>query len=298
MLSIKAKVIAGVVGVALLVAIIAGASSLTTIHPGHVGVSVKKCGDGGVSPEPISTGYYWRSLFCEEVIEYPTNVQTLVLTKSIHEGPPIDESITVTSSEGLPVNLDVSLSFTLDPAKVPVIYTKYRSDIEKISHGFIRQTIREGLQGVFAQFTAEQLYSTKREQARVEVQAFITKQLGAEGFTIQQFTINETRVPETVVAAINSKVAMIQESQKAEAQVRKTEAEAKQRVAQAQGEADAKRLSADAEAYYNKTVAASITDAYVQYKALEKWNGVLPQMMSSGAPVPFVNVTSPKPPAH
>lgn len=285
---------AGVAGFVAVVVIIVTFAMLTTIHPGHVGVSVKKCGGGGVSPEPIPTGYYWRSLFCEEVVEYPTSVQTLVLTKSVHEGPPVDESITVTSSEGLPVNLDVSLSFTLDPAKVPSIYSKYRNDIDVIAHNFIRQTIREGLQSVFAQFTAEQLYSTKREESRIEVQAFITDRLGKEGFNIQQFTLNETRVPDAVVQAINGKVAMIQESQKAEAQVRKTEAEAKQRVAQAQGEAEAKKLSADAEAYYNKTVAASITPEYVQYKALEKWSGELPQMMTGGA-VPFVNITSPKP---
>ena len=277
-------------GLAGLVVVIGGllmVASLTTIHPGHVGVSVKKCGGGGVSSDPIPTGYYWRSLFCEDVVEYPTNVQTLVLSKSPHEGQAIDESITVTSSEGLPVNLDVSLSFTLDPAKVPAIYTKYRNDIIVIAHNFIRQTVREGLQSNFAQFTAEQLYSTKREESRVEVQGFITKRLGAEGFIIQQFTVNETRVPEAVVQAINAKVAMIQESQKAEAQVRKTEAEAKQRVAQAQGEADSKRLSADAEAYFNKTVAASITPEYVQYKALERWNGELPQMMGGSGAVPF-----------
>ena len=284
---------AGIVGAVVLIAGILALATLTTIHPGHVGVSVKKCGGGGVSSNPIPTGYYWRSLFCEDVVEYPTSVQTLVLSKNPHEGLPVDESITVTSSEGLPVNLDVSLSFTLDPAKVPTIYTKYRNAIDVIAHNFIRQTIREGVQSVFAQFTAEQLYSTKREESRVEVQTFLTQRLGSEGFVIQQFTVNETRVPEAVMQAINAKVAIIQESQKAEAQVRKTEAEAKQRVAQAQGEANAKKLSADAEAYFNKTVAASITPEYVQYKALEKWNGELPQMMGTGA-VPFVNVSSTK----
>jgi regulator of protease activity HflC (stomatin/prohibitin superfamily) len=289
-------VAAGIAGIVVVVIAIVAFAKLTTIHPGHVGVSVQKCGGGGgVSPEPIPTGYYWRSLFCEEVVEYPTSVQTLVLTKSVHEGPPIDESITVTSSEGLPVNLDVSLSFTLDPAKVPGIYSKYRNDIGVIAHNFIRQTVREGLQSVFAQFTAEQLYSTKREESRIQVQKFLGDRLGSEGFNILQFTINETRVPDAVVQAINGKVAMIQESQKAEAQVRKTEAEAKQRVAAAQGEAEAKKLAADAEAYFNKTVAASITPEFVQYKALEKWNGELPQMMGTGA-VPFVNLAAPKPP--
>src|SRR5262245_32078455 len=289
-------VAAGIAGIVVVVIGIVIYAKLTTIHPGHAGVSVRTCGgEGGGWPDLIPTGYYWRSLFCEEVVEYPTSVQTLVLTKSVHEGPPIDESITVTSSEGLPVNLDVSLSFTLDPAKVPAIYSKYRNDIGVIAHNFIRQTVREGLQSVFAQFTAEQLYSTKREESRIQVQKFLAERLGSEGFNILQFTINETRVPDAVVHAINGKVAMIQESQKAEAQVRKTEAEAKQRVAAAQGEAEAKKLAADAEAYFNKTVAASITPEFVQYKALEKWNGLLPQMMGTGA-VPFVNVAAPKPP--
>src|SRR5215831_6824037 len=137
---------ASIAGVVVVIGGILLIASLTTIHPGHVGVSVKKCGGGGVSSDPIPTGYYWRSLFCEDVVEYPTSVQTLVLSHSPHEGQAVDESLTVTSSEGLPVNLDVSLSFTLDPAKVPAIYTKFRNAIEAIAHSFIRQTIREHLQ--------------------------------------------------------------------------------------------------------------------------------------------------------
>jgi hypothetical protein len=128
-------------------------AKLEQIDPGHVGVSVKKCAGGGVSPDPIPTGYYWRELFCEKVIEYPTAMQSLILTKSPHEGGKCtpgdgscDESIMVTSSEGLNINLDVALNFTLDPKQVPKIYERWRSDIEDISHKYIRQTVREALQ--------------------------------------------------------------------------------------------------------------------------------------------------------
>jgi regulator of protease activity HflC (stomatin/prohibitin superfamily) len=290
---------AGIAGIVVLIGGILLAASLTTIHPGHVGVSVRKCGGGGVSSNPIPTGYYWRSLFCEDVVEYPTSVQTLVLSKSPHEGMSIDESITVTSSEGLPVSLDVSVSFTLEPAKVPAIYTKYRNDISVIAHNFVRQTIREGLQSIFAQFTAEQLYSTKREESRLEVQAFLSKHLGIEGFVIQQFTVNETRVPDAVVQAINAKVAMIQDAQKTEQETRKIRALAEQKVAAAEGDAKAKRAMADAEAYYNKTVAGSVTAPLIQYKTLEvqmdairKWNGTMPYM--TGGAVPFINMSGVK----
>src|SRR5262245_17980133 len=114
-------------------------SSLTTIEPGHVGVSVKKCGGGGVSDKPIPTGYYWKSVWCEDVVPYPTNLQTIILTNQDNEGSANDDSITVTSSEGLPSNVDVSMSFTLDAARVPAIYTKYRADIDHIAHTFMRQ---------------------------------------------------------------------------------------------------------------------------------------------------------------
>lgn len=266
-------------------------AKLEYVPPGHVGVSVQKCGGGGVQNAPIPTGYYWRALFCEEVVRYPVSLQTLVLARTRGEGQAIDESITVTSSEGLPINADVSLSFTLDTPKVPQMYTKFRNDLDHIKHMFMRQTVREGLQETFSKFTAEQLYSTKRQEARIEVQKFLTDRLGADGFTVQQFTLNETRVPEQVVAAINSKVAMMQDAQRSEQEVRKSRALADQAVAQAEGQARAKRALADAEAYYNTTVAKSLSSDYVQYKAIERWDGKLPQMTGGGA-LPFINLKS------
>ena len=50
-----------------------------------------------------------------------------------------------------------------------------------------------------------------------------------------------------------------------------------------------RRALADAEAYYNTTVAKSLTQEFVQYKALEKWNGELPQITGGGA-TPFINL--------
>jgi len=269
------------------------AAKLEYVRPGYVGVSVRKCGGGGVRELPILTGYYWRELFCEEVVEYPVSLQTLVLTRSSQEGSPNDESITVTSSEGLPISVDVSMSFTLDSLRVPMMYVKFRSPLDHIKHMFMRQSIREGLQEVFARYTAEQLYSTKRQEARVEVQKFLGERLGPDGFQVVQFTLNETRVPDQVVDAINRKVATTQEAQKAEQEVRKARAEADQAVAKAEGQARAKRAIADAEAYYNTTVAKSLTSEFVQYKALDKWNGELPQIVGGQGAMPFINLRNP-----
>ncbi|HEY1584766.1 MAG TPA: prohibitin family protein [Polyangia bacterium] len=294
------RAISMVIVVGLLLFVVGGVScaKLCVIEPGHVGVSVQRCksSGAGVKSEPIPAGYYWRDLFCEAVIEYPVSLQTIVLTRTSTEGSANDDSITVNSSEGMPINVDTSLSFTLDGAKVPMLYAKYRNDLDHIKHTFIRQTIREALQATYARYSAEQLYSDKREIARAEAQEYLQGKLTPDGFVVTQFTINETRVPEQVRAAINAKVAMIQDAQKTEQETRKIRALAEQKVAAAEGDAKAKRAMADAEAYYNKTVAGSVTSPLIQYKTLEvqmdairKWNGTMPYM--TGGAMPFINVT-------
>ncbi len=265
-----------------------GCAACERIDAGHVGVSVKKCSGGGVSDRPIPTGYYRKEVWCEDVIEYPVNLRTIILADGDEDTT--NNSIAVNSIEGLPITVDISMSFTLDPAKVPAIYKKYRAEIDRITSVFIRQTIREALQTQFAKWTAEQIYAEKKEIVRGEAQKFLTDRLGPEGFMVNQFTINDVRVPQQVIAAINARVAMTQDAQKAEAEVRKTRAIAEQVKAQAEGAAQALRTRADAEAYYNKTVAESLTPSFVAYKAQEKWNGQLPQF-NGGGPVPFVNIS-------
>jgi regulator of protease activity HflC (stomatin/prohibitin superfamily) len=289
------------VGFILMIVFGVSCAKLRVIEPGHVGVSVQRCksSGAGVKLEPIPAGYYWRDLFCEAVIEYPISLQTIVLARASTEGTANDDSITVNSSEGMPINVDTSLSFTLDGAKVPTLYAKYRNDLDHIKHTFIRQTIREALQATYAQYSAEQLYSDKREISRAEAQKYLIEKLATDGFVITQFTINETRVPEQVKTAINAKVAMIQDAQKTEQETRKIRALADQKVAAAEGDAKAKRAMADAEAYYNKTVAGSVTSPLIQYKQLEvqldairKWNGTMPYM--TGGAVPFINMSGVK----
>ncbi len=273
--------------IAILVGSGAALKSCTRIDAGHVGVAIKKCSGGGVDKTPIPTGYYWKSLFCEDVIEYPTSLQTIILADN--DSDKDNNSITVNSIEGLPIAVDVSLSFTLQPNMVPAIYQKYRASINQITGVFIRQTMREGMQIEFAKYTAEQIYAEKKEIVRGEAQKFLTHRLGPEGFIVSQFTLNDVRVPQQVKDAINAKVAMTQDAQKAEAAVRKTRAEAEQRKAAAEGEAAALRTKADAEAYYNQTVAKSLSKEFVDFQAQQRWDGKLPQV-TSGNSTPFISI--------
>jgi regulator of protease activity HflC (stomatin/prohibitin superfamily) len=286
-------------------------AKLERIEPGHVGVSVQKCQAGslgsGVREVPIPPGYYWRALVCEEVLQYPVSLRTLVLTKNPHEGPDgekeLDQSITVNSSDGMPINVDCSISYTLDGSRVPGMYAKFRKDLPDIERLYMRQVIREGMQEQFARYTTEEVYARKKQEAAASIQKFLSERLAPDGFVVAQFTLNEIRIPDQVRDAINSKVAMVQEAQRAEQEVKKKKAEADQAVAAAEGEARAgvaraegeaksKRALADAEAYYNKTVAGSLTESLVRLRALEKWDGHMPQV--NGGATPFIQIPTSK----
>lgn len=281
-------VIGVLVGLGALGGACAAAIKYERIEPGYVGVSVTKCSGGGVSQAPIPSGIYWRSLFCEDVVEYPISMQNLILQGG--------EGITVNSSEGLGVEVDTALNFTLESAKVPAIYTKWRADIDSISHKYIRQTIREGLQLTFAKYTAEELYSTKKEIARAEVEKYVVGKLSPEGFQMSQFTINRIQPPPAVIQAINQKVAMVQEAQRSEQEVRKKQAEAAQAVAVAEGQAKAAkaaaegkaesiRLEAEAQAKANRVLQESLSPALIEYEKMRRWDGRLPQFMGGGTPL-------------
>lgn len=254
----------------------------THVDAGHVGVEVSSCAGGGVNETPVGVGYHATGP-CTNIVEFPVYQQTLLLARSSTEGGQTDDSINVTSSEGLPISTDTSLSFTVEESKVPHIYKKYRKDLDHIEQSYMRQAVREAMQETFAKYTAQQLYSDKKEIARSEVQVLLLKKLVGDGFNVTQFTINETRVPAEVLNAIKQKVAMTQQAQQAEQQVRKAEAEGRQRVASAEADATATKMRADAEAYANQKIASSLSQALVQYRLAGKWDGKMSTYAGAGA---------------
>ena len=98
------------------------------ISPGNVGVLIRRSG-GGVDPVPVGVGFHFKWPIFQEILEYPIFMQTLVLTRTDREGNPYNEEINVNSVEGQPISCDVSLSFELDPTKVPFLYSSFRTQI-------------------------------------------------------------------------------------------------------------------------------------------------------------------------
>ena len=120
-----------------------------------------------------------------------------------------------------------------------------------------------------------------RAKFEADVRARLEKSLLAEGFVVDEFTSAITP-PQSLAEMIDSKNKAVQAALKAENEVKEAEANAKIAIAKAKGNGEATKIKADAEAYYNRTIAASLSPLIVQEDWIEKWDGKLPETVTGG----------------
>jgi regulator of protease activity HflC (stomatin/prohibitin superfamily) len=259
-------------------------STFTYVNPGYVGIVIHRAG-GGVDPIPLGPGVHGRIPFATGIEEYPVFLKTLVLTKNPTEGSSQNDEINVNSVEGQPLSLDVSLSFQIDPAQTPKLYTTFRTDIAQITHGYVKQTIRQALQEIVGTEPVADVIGPKKAEATNRVRALIAQRLQPLGFEVKQFTINELRAPPQVMEAINQKNVMQQQALTAQNELQKNTFNAQGDSIKAAGSAKAITALAEAQARANTLLAQSITPTLVQYEIAKKWDGKLPTYSGGGTPL-------------
>jgi regulator of protease activity HflC (stomatin/prohibitin superfamily) len=265
-------------------------SMATYVNPGYVGIVIHRVG-GGVDPRPLGPGLHLRNPLTTGIEEYPTYMQTLVLTRGTSDGARANDEINVNSQEGQPVSLDVSMSFELEPTKVPALYQTFRTDIETIQHTYVKQAIRQALQEVVGGEQIADIIGPKKAEATGRAQALLERRLSPYGFAVKQFTINELRAPQSVIEAINAKNVMQQQALTAQNELQKRRFQAEGDSIQAAGRAKAILAEAGAQARANEMLAQSVTATLVQYEMAKKWNGQMPQV--SGGAMPMIQLPKP-----
>jgi regulator of protease activity HflC (stomatin/prohibitin superfamily) len=264
-------------------------TAMTYINPGHVGIVIHRVG-GGVDPTPLSPGLHARNPLTTGIEEYPTFMQTLVLTRGQSEGSSGNDEINVNSVEGQPLSLDVSMSFELDPVRVPALYQTFRTDITTIQHGYVKQSIRQALQEVVGTEPIADVIGPKKAEVVNKTQARISERLAPYGIVVKQFTINELRAPQGVIDAINTKNVMQQQALTAQNELQKNQFQAQGDSIKAAGRAKAILAEAEAQAKANQLLSASLTANLVQYEMAKRWNGQMPQV--SGSAMPMIQLPS------
>jgi regulator of protease activity HflC (stomatin/prohibitin superfamily) len=273
-------------------AAIFAAGCATRIGPGNVGIKVDLAGSQrGVEDLPIRTGWVFYNPAGSKVVEYPTFVQTAKWTHDLNEGRPINEELSFNTLQGLTVYGDISLSYHLDPAKVPAFYVKFRSDdIDQFTHGFLRNVARDSMNRVAANYTVEEIMGEKKPEMEQRSREELQSEVKDIGVVIEQFGfIGSPRPPESVVAAINAAQQAKYIAQQKQNELLQSQADAAKQVAAAEGQAKSQIAIAQGEAESNRLRAASISPQIIEWQKLavtdrwiERWNGSMPQVEAGG----------------
>jgi prohibitin 2 len=278
--------IARLAGIALglLVLLLLVPTAVTYVNPGHVGIVIHRTG-GGVDPRALGPGLHMRNPLTTGIEEYPTFMQTLVLTRASTEGSRDNDEINVNSVEGQPLSLDVSMSFELDPTKVPALYSTFRTDIATIQHTYVKQAIRQALQEVVGNEEIAAIIGPKKAEVTGRVTKSLEQRLDPYGIQVKQLTINELRAPPAVIEAINQKNVMQQQALTSQNELQKNQFQAQGDSIKAAGRAKAILAEAEAQAKANRLLSESITPTLVQYEMSKRWNGQMPQVTGGAMPM-------------
>ena len=263
-------------------------TSVVTVEPGFAGLKIKLYGgEKGIDNAQLVSGRVWFNGYTEDVVIFPTYINTYPFTKSTTEGSLSDESV-IFSVSGSPVSADVGVSFGFtteqgendNGTKLHRFYKQYR----KTPDAFRANELRNGLRNCFSSVAEnQQLTPSMLPYNQQKLVAGVTEctQLRFPNITIQDVSLlSPLRLPSDIQKSIDEQFAAQQAAKTAEANRRKVEAEAAANIARARGEAQVTIERAKAEAEANRLRATSITSELleleklqIQREKIQKWDG-------------------------
>lgn len=254
--------IAGIVTVVVLFVIaILMCNPIVVVGVGERGVKVTL---GKVSPESLGEGMHFIMPYVQKIARMDVktqkyNTQTHVYTKDIQQAK---------------ISYVVNYNLLADSA-----YRMY----QEVGMDYVSKVINPVLEGsikdVIGKWNAQDLVAN-REEATNDILVKLREQLNERYVNVTGFQIVDINYSEVFERAIESKVTAEQDALKA-----------KNKTVQIQEEARQKVISAEAEAKSMSIRANALTQnkALVEYEAVQKWNGILPQYIM-GNSVPFINL--------
>jgi len=247
----------------LLIIFIIICNPIAIVGVGERGVKVTL---GQVSPQSYTEGIHLITPFISkiknmDVKTQKTYIQTDLYTKDIQQA-----------------KISYVINYNLQPQNAHKMYREVGTNyVDNILMPVVEGTIKD----VIGRWNAQDLVAN-REAATIDILGKLQKQLEPRYINVTGFQITDINYSGVFEKAIESKVTAEQEALKA-----------KNRTVQIQEEAKQKIISAEAEAKSMAIRAHALTQnkALVEYEAVQKWDGKLPEYMM-GNSIPFLNMAT------
>lgn len=239
------------------------------IDSGHRGV---KKSFGKVEQESLTEGFYFYFPFSTSIDEIDTRIKK------------IDLSTTVYTKDVQQANVSYVINAGLVGSQVHTLYTEYgvRSDGAEsidLQNKVIVPIVSASIKSVFGRWNATDVISN-RQEVTLDILTLVKEKLKDKYILISNFEITNIDYADAFERAVEEKVVAIQRAEEAKNTTVRIKEEAQQKIISAKAEAESMRIRAKA---------LSSNKSLVEYEAVQKWDGKLPQYTGGGA-IPFINV--------
>ncbi len=239
------------IGVIAIIILLLVFGSFTIVAAGHVGVVTRF----GAVNRVVSPGMIFKIPLVESVNQMETRTQK----------EQVDAA--AASKDLQEVKSTIALNYHLDGTKAVVVYQNI--GIEYVDR-VIAPAMQEAFKATAAQFTAEELIG-KREAVKQAAYARLKERLARYNIIVDDFNIVNFDFSQDFNSAIEQK-------QVAQQNLERAKIEANTAITQAQGQANAQKVLKDN---------GSLTPEYLEYVAIQKWDGKMPNATNG---VPFINI--------
>ena len=240
------------------------------IPAGHRGVVMWW---GSVEKRIMGEGLNFKVPLAETVVKVDVKVQ-----------PHPFKEIDAASKEYQMVKLTGMMNFHIDPSYVNDLYQKVGLDFApKVIDPAFNDFVKE----VVPIYQISEILP-KREEIRKRAMGKLGDNLARYHIIVDDIYFANIRFSPEYERAIEAKQVAQQQVETQRQVLAQREIEAQQKVATAKGEAESIQVVAQGQAKANDLLSRSISPILVQYKSIEKWNGILPQV--SGTAMPFIDL--------
>jgi prohibitin 2 len=264
------------VAITVIIIVILVAESVAIVQAGNRGVVLYL---GAVEDRVLGEGLHLIIPFAEQVVQMEVRTQKFQAEAS------------AASKDLQEVQTVIALNYRIDPQQANKIYQLLGVNY---ADRVIAPTIQESVKASVAKFNAEELI-TKRETAKSVIAEAIRNTLASNNIATQNVFITDFKFSQSFADQIEQKVVAFQKFLTEQNNLKTVQVIANQNVVQAEAAARANVAKADGEAQAINIITQQLRSSpeYVQWQAINRWNGQLPYALGSGGGVPFFQLPSP-----
>lgn len=219
---------------------------------------------GEVVGEPLPEGMHFYNPLTSDITEMSVKTQVSTVDTAAY------------TKDVQTAHITFSINYNLDPAQVLNIYKTVGAAWED---KLVVQAVPAIAKNVIGKWDAVDLISN-RNKATAEIERNLIESLGNQGIVVTRFELTNIGYDDAFEKAVEAKVIAVQKAAEAENRTKQVAEEAKQQLLTAEAFAKGMKIKSDALAQ-NKSL--------VDYEAVQKWDGKLPQYML-GNSIPVINL--------